>query len=150
MPGQHDDDESGDEIDQLSTRTLALARYKRNHDWMNEVFCQAAFGKVLNDGKSNIKDKDKKKTPYSIFSKTELEGKVVSTSLSFFLAFVKELLANEPIQQQQATLQKEIESLQTISALRRAEKVKAAQELGVTSIGVHGDIGSVSEAFLVT
>ena len=95
MPGQHDDDESGDEIDQLSTRTLALARYKRNHDWMNEVFCQAAFGKVLNDGKGNIKDKDKKKTPYSIFSKTELEGKVVSTSLSFLHSSKSYLLTNQ-------------------------------------------------------
>lgn len=95
MPGQHDDDESGDEIDQLSTRTLALARYKRNHDWMNEVFCQAAFGKVFSDSKSNSKDKDKekeeKKTPYSIFSKTELEGKVVSF-LFLFLVFLETCL----------------------------------------------------------
>jgi hypothetical protein len=33
-----------DEVDQISTRTLAIARYKRNHDWMNEVFHHAAFG----------------------------------------------------------------------------------------------------------
>jgi hypothetical protein len=35
-----------DEVDSISTRTLALARYKRNHDWMNDVFNQAAFGTV--------------------------------------------------------------------------------------------------------
>lgn len=35
-----------DEVDSISTRTLALARYKRNHDWMNDVFNQAAFGIV--------------------------------------------------------------------------------------------------------
>ena len=32
-----------DEVDQISTRTLAIARYKHNHDWMNDVFCQAAY-----------------------------------------------------------------------------------------------------------
>ena len=40
---QHDED-SGDEFDHISTRSLALARYKRNHDYMNEVFNYAAFG----------------------------------------------------------------------------------------------------------
>ena len=35
---------SADEVDTISTRALAVARYKRNHDWMNEVFHQAAFG----------------------------------------------------------------------------------------------------------
>ena len=34
---------SADEIDQISTRTLAVARYKHNHDWMNDVFRQAAY-----------------------------------------------------------------------------------------------------------
>lgn len=33
-----------DEMDGISTRTLALTRYKRNHDLMNEVFVHAAFG----------------------------------------------------------------------------------------------------------
>ncbi|KAJ3762245.1 hypothetical protein EV360DRAFT_36087 [Lentinula raphanica] len=39
-----DDDDSGDEVDTISTRTLALTRYKQNHDWMNEVFVKASFG----------------------------------------------------------------------------------------------------------
>lgn len=34
---------SADEVDQISTRTLAVARYKHNHDWMNDVFRQAAY-----------------------------------------------------------------------------------------------------------
>ncbi|KDR82618.1 hypothetical protein GALMADRAFT_238026 [Galerina marginata CBS 339.88] len=62
-----DDDDSGDEIDQISTRTLALARYKRNHDWMNEVFHQAAFGKILAT--------EPKPRPYSVFSKSEIDEK---------------------------------------------------------------------------
>lgn len=33
-----------DELDHISTRSLALARYKRNHDIMNAVFMHAAFG----------------------------------------------------------------------------------------------------------
>ncbi|KZP09117.1 hypothetical protein FIBSPDRAFT_938639 [Athelia psychrophila] len=35
---------SRDEADQISTRSLALTRYKRNHELMNEVFQYAAFG----------------------------------------------------------------------------------------------------------
>lgn len=58
-----------DESDWISTRTLALARYKRNHDSMNEVFFHAAFGD---------KTKPPQPSPYSIFKKSDLEEKVVS------------------------------------------------------------------------
>jgi len=37
------DDDSADEAEQISTRSLALTRYKRNHELMNEVFMYAAF-----------------------------------------------------------------------------------------------------------
>lgn len=33
-----------DEFEMISTRTLGLARYKRNHELMEEVFKKAAFG----------------------------------------------------------------------------------------------------------
>ncbi|KAL0577158.1 hypothetical protein V5O48_004835 [Marasmius crinis-equi] len=63
-PPQMPDEDSGDEGEMISTKNLALTRYKRNHDLMNEVFMHAAFG-------------DKKKppppSPYSIFDKSELE-----------------------------------------------------------------------------
>ena len=36
-----------DEHEHISTRSLALARYKRNHDYMNEVFNHAAFSESL-------------------------------------------------------------------------------------------------------
>ncbi|KAF8890034.1 hypothetical protein CPB84DRAFT_1963963, partial [Gymnopilus junonius] len=62
-----EDEDSGDEVDQISTRTLALTRYKRNHEWMNEVFHQAAFGKSFAT--------EPKPSPYSIFSKSDLEEK---------------------------------------------------------------------------
>ncbi|KAF8967124.1 hypothetical protein BDZ97DRAFT_1656982 [Flammula alnicola] len=68
-----EEDDSGDEVDQISTRTLALARYKRNHDWMNDVFFQAAFGK---------RSTQPKPSPYSVFSKSELEEKAVSDHAS--------------------------------------------------------------------
>ncbi|THH16176.1 hypothetical protein EW146_g4421 [Bondarzewia mesenterica] len=62
-----DEEDSTDEIDHISTRTLAMTRYKRNHDFMHEVFMYAAFGDKQNE----------KPTPaYSIFNKTELEDKV--------------------------------------------------------------------------
>lgn len=39
-----EDEDSGDEHEHISTRSLALARYKRNHEFMNEVFMHAALG----------------------------------------------------------------------------------------------------------
>ncbi len=59
-----------DEVDQISSRTLALARYKRNHDWMNDVFNQAAFGARVAPSKP----------AYSIFAKTDIEAKTVRPS----------------------------------------------------------------------
>ena len=35
---------STEESEMISTRTLALTRYRRNHEFMNEVFMYAAFG----------------------------------------------------------------------------------------------------------
>ncbi|KAH8119596.1 hypothetical protein DFH11DRAFT_1565886 [Phellopilus nigrolimitatus] len=66
-PQVHDDD-SGDEYDHISTRSLALARYKRNHDYMNEVFMHAAFG-----------DKKPKEpqNPYACFEESEIKEKVM-------------------------------------------------------------------------
>ena len=42
-PTRLEDDDSADESDMISARTLALTRYKRNHEFMNEVFMYAAF-----------------------------------------------------------------------------------------------------------
>ncbi|CAA7261473.1 unnamed protein product [Cyclocybe aegerita] len=103
-----DDDDSGDEVDQISTRTLAMARYKRNHEWMNEVFHRAAFGDRAPKPKS---------TPYSIFSKSELEEKT-------------------------AKLQTEIEALQASSAKRRADKIRESQSqpsADITMSSIAGD-----------
>ncbi|KAG8214832.1 NADP-dependent oxidoreductase domain-containing protein [Butyriboletus roseoflavus] len=67
-PPRLDDDDSADEFEVISTRTLALTRYKRNHELMEEVFRKAAFGTLM--------------TPpppppaYSIFDELELESKV--------------------------------------------------------------------------
>ncbi|KAF8195534.1 hypothetical protein BJ912DRAFT_957368 [Pholiota molesta] len=107
-----EDEDSGDEVDSISTRTLALARYKRNHDWMNDVFNQAAFGK---------RSAPPKPSPYSIFSKTEIEEKA-------------------------AKLQAELDALQSKSAQRRADKVQEAQN-GQNQ----GDIpmGSIGESITV-
>ncbi|KAG6845608.1 hypothetical protein H0H87_006661 [Tephrocybe sp. NHM501043] len=65
-PPRPEDDDSGDEIDHISTRTLALNRYKRNHDMMNEVFKFAAYGD---------KHTPPPPQPYSIFNKAEIEEK---------------------------------------------------------------------------
>lgn len=36
-----------EESEMISTRTLALTRYRRNHEFMNEVFMYAAFGTFI-------------------------------------------------------------------------------------------------------
>ncbi|KAI0823959.1 hypothetical protein BC628DRAFT_463741 [Trametes gibbosa] len=65
--GRADDDDSADESESISTRTLALARYRRNHELMNEVFMYAAFGS---------KNAISPPPPYSGFKKDELEEKI--------------------------------------------------------------------------
>jgi len=65
-PPRLEDDDSSDETDQLSIRTISLNRYKRNHDLMNEVFMHAAFGD---------KNPQPRPRPYHIFDKSELEDK---------------------------------------------------------------------------
>ncbi|KAH7913347.1 hypothetical protein BJ138DRAFT_1081741 [Hygrophoropsis aurantiaca] len=73
MPGQRpgpprlDDDESADESELISTRTLALTRYRRNHELMEEVFKEAAFGK---------KKIPPPPSPYSMFDQAEIEAKL--------------------------------------------------------------------------
>ncbi|KAI0783489.1 hypothetical protein C8Q75DRAFT_783256 [Abortiporus biennis] len=66
---RQEEDDSADEADMISTRTLALTRYRRNHEYMNEVFMYAAFG--------NLKETTPPKSPYSIFNKEELEAKAL-------------------------------------------------------------------------
>ena len=43
-PQRLDEEDSAEELEHISTRTLALTRYRRNHEFMNEVFTHAAFG----------------------------------------------------------------------------------------------------------
>jgi len=66
-PQRLDEEDSAEELEHISTRTLALTRYRRNHEFMNEVFTHAAFGE---------KHQPKPPTPYSIFDKAELENRV--------------------------------------------------------------------------
>ncbi|KII91012.1 hypothetical protein PLICRDRAFT_28867 [Plicaturopsis crispa FD-325 SS-3] len=61
-----EDDDSADEADHISARTLAATRYRRNHELMSEVFQHAAFGE---------KHTQTPPAPYSIFDKSELEEK---------------------------------------------------------------------------
>ncbi|KAH9831353.1 uncharacterized protein C8Q71DRAFT_798968 [Rhodofomes roseus] len=71
-PARVEDDDSADESDMISTRTLAMTRYKRNHEFMNEVFMYAAF--------SHKKGFPPPKSPYSVFNKTDVEATVTKFS----------------------------------------------------------------------
>ncbi|KAK2459682.1 hypothetical protein APHAL10511_008327 [Amanita phalloides] len=62
-----EEDDSGDETEQISTKTLAITRYRRNHELMSEVFTHAAFGDKNSPAPSS---------PYSILDKSELESKI--------------------------------------------------------------------------
>jgi hypothetical protein len=102
-PQRLDEEDSADELEHISTRALALSRYRRNHELMNEVFTHAAFGQsscaqYIRDQSSHpppspihalhsVGDKHppRRPAPYSIFDKAELEKRAVSTILRFIL-----------------------------------------------------------------
>ncbi|SJL07776.1 uncharacterized protein ARMOST_11126 [Armillaria ostoyae] len=77
-PPRIEEEDSGDEIDMISTKALALTRYRRNHDIMNAVFKHAAY-----EGKHTPTPPP----PYSIFNKAELEEK--TNQLSAEIAALK-------------------------------------------------------------
>jgi hypothetical protein len=75
-----------DEMDHISARTLASTRYKRNHEFMNDVFRQAAFGMcflfcsiVRIELRETVGDKTAPPPPppYFIFDQADLDEKVV-------------------------------------------------------------------------
>jgi len=61
------EDDSGDEYDHITTRSLALSRFKRNHDYMHEVFLHAAYGDRI---------QCETKSPYSCFNGEEMTEKI--------------------------------------------------------------------------
>ncbi|KAF7317866.1 Zn-dependent exopeptidase [Mycena kentingensis (nom. inval.)] len=63
-----EDDDSGDETEShISTRALAMTRYRRNHEFMSAVFTQAAWGD---------KNAPPRKAAYSGFNKADIESTV--------------------------------------------------------------------------
>ncbi|KAF8736035.1 hypothetical protein AX14_000979 [Amanita brunnescens Koide BX004] len=62
-----EEDDSADETEQISTKTLAITRYRRNHELINEVFTYAALGNKSSPAPT---------APYSIFNQSELESKI--------------------------------------------------------------------------
>ncbi|GBE85421.1 predicted protein [Sparassis crispa] len=95
-PSRTEDEDSADESDLISTRALALTRYKRNHELMNEVFMYAAFSK--------LKDNAPRAPPYSIFNKDELEEKAAK------LAAEIDVLKAKAASRQEARLRAEASS----------------------------------------
>ena len=77
------------EKEMISTRTLALTRFQRNHEYMDEVFLQAALGSPIplifptqtHTPSTGDKHPPKRKSPWSIFEVSELESKSVRTKL---------------------------------------------------------------------
>ena len=76
-----------DDSDLITTRSLAVARYRRNHEFMNDVFMHAGFGVSLflyyciyfwlSSSIGMLKEKADPKPAYSIFNKEDLESKLV-------------------------------------------------------------------------
>ena len=73
------------EKEMISTRTLALTRFQRNHEFMDEVFLQAALGSPIplifptqtHTPSTGDKHPPKRNSPWSIFEVSELESKSV-------------------------------------------------------------------------
>jgi hypothetical protein len=67
---------------------IAVARYKRNHDWMNQVFYHAAFGKMMstestttNNTSGAAATASQPKAAYSIFTKPDLDTNIVKKKI---------------------------------------------------------------------
>ncbi|KAI9277131.1 hypothetical protein BDA99DRAFT_127334 [Phascolomyces articulosus] len=43
---ENNDEPSGDELDDISARDIAMARYKRNHDYLSEIFTPYSAGNI--------------------------------------------------------------------------------------------------------
>ncbi|KAI0698158.1 hypothetical protein BC835DRAFT_1269341 [Cytidiella melzeri] len=67
-----EEDSVTDESEMISVRNLALARYKRNHEFMNAVFNHAAFGKHL--------EQPEVKPAYSIFKTDDLQSQIAKVA----------------------------------------------------------------------
>ncbi|KIP02984.1 hypothetical protein PHLGIDRAFT_37652 [Phlebiopsis gigantea 11061_1 CR5-6] len=63
-----EEEDPDEDIDMISAKALAMARYRRNHEVMNEVFMHAAFGKQLESKPT--------KQGYSIFNKDDLASSI--------------------------------------------------------------------------
>ncbi|GAB5590468.1 hypothetical protein Unana1_05368 [Umbelopsis nana] len=46
-PNEDADEPSGDELDDISTRDIAMARYKRNHDYLSEIFTPYTASSII-------------------------------------------------------------------------------------------------------
>ncbi|KAF8635976.1 hypothetical protein AX15_000140 [Amanita polypyramis BW_CC] len=93
-PRVEEDDSAGDETDQISTKTLAMTRYRRNHDLMNEVFMHAALGDKNAPGP---------RTPYSVFDQSDLESKM--SKLQSEIAVLQERAAKGDVVRSRANVE---------------------------------------------
>ncbi|KIM74153.1 hypothetical protein PILCRDRAFT_828437 [Piloderma croceum F 1598] len=139
-----DDDDSADESEQISTRSLALTRYKRNHELMNEVFMFAAFGGPAARAAAGMKKQKKRKqkkegdmeeegegeweeklaTPFSIFDKNEMEAKMKILNVE-----IAELEASAA-ERREAALRREA-----------AARLEAEEALNVADTGADTSVG---------
>ncbi|KAH9048737.1 hypothetical protein EDB84DRAFT_1434146 [Lactarius hengduanensis] len=108
-PQRLDEEDSADELENISTRTLALTRYRRNHELMNEVFTYAAFGD---------KQPPRPPAPYSILKRPswKVAWYACASRLTTSAAGERELIHFIL----QEALTKEIEELRAKSAARKA------------------------------
>lgn len=108
-----------DEAEQISTRSLALTRYKRNHDLMNEVFMYAAFGDPVKRAEAQSKtakrEEEKIETPFSIFDTGEMDVKIVR----FYSLLFSYLIEGAKHWREQTKLDEEIAQLKARAAGRK-------------------------------
>ncbi|KLO05741.1 hypothetical protein SCHPADRAFT_838959 [Schizopora paradoxa] len=121
-PSTFHEDDSGDEYDHVTTRSLALARFKRNHDYMHEVFMHAAYGdRVQREIKS----------PYSCFDEEELKEKTV-----LYIFIILSLTLHQNFYTRQAKLQKEVDELVASAAARHAAKLSSGSGDGLGDVSM--------------
>jgi hypothetical protein len=136
-------DPFAEDLDSISTRSLALTRYKRNHDLMNEVFRQAAFGTSIPDAHRTPPGRlttpsplqATRTAPHPLLRTPSSTKKILKAELYVMNLILLPILLLEFCPIPQAKLEQEIELMKQKAAERRVKKLQGAPDVAMQDQG---------------